>query len=445
MGPDATLRRVRTHFAFPDDGFDFANATARCVGVGKCRDVESGTMCPSYMATREEEESTHGRARMLFEMLRSDELDGWRDDAVADALDLCLACKGCKTDCPVNVDMATYKAEFLSHHYARRLRPRVAYSMGLIYWWSRAASHAPRVANFMTRAPGVAWLAKIAAGVAPQRTVPRFATQTFSDWFRARGSGVRPPAGGPVHGADRIIAHDRVPRFVTEQYSTESMQRNSGENRLHPHGSTAPFVTDRVLLWPDTFNNYLDSNVLQAAVEVLEHAGYIVEIPPRPLCCGRPLYDFGMLTTAERLWRQTLRTLRPWIRAGVPVIGLEPSCIAAFRDELTNLFPHDDDACRLAGQTLLLSEFLERQNYQPPRLPGEAIVHGHCHHKAVLGMDAEVALLQRMGMEHEILDSGCCGMAGSFGFAADHYEVSQRVGERVLLPAVREPNRDGGS
>ncbi len=179
-----------------------------------------------------------------------------------------------------------------------------------------------------------------------------------------------------------------------------------------------------MLLWPDTFNNYLESSVLQAAVTVLEHAGYLVEIPPRPLCCGRPLYDFGMLDTAERLWRQTIRTLRPWIRAGVPVVGLEPSCVAAFRDELTNLFPHDDDARRLSDQTLLLSEFLERQCYQPPPLPARATIHGHCHHKAVLGMDAEVALLKRMDVDHTVLDSGCCGMAGSFGFAGENYDVS---------------------
>ena len=390
---------VRTHFTFPDDDFDFANATARCVGVGKCRDVGSGTMCPSYMATREEEESTRGRARMLFEMLRSDELDGWRDDAVADSLDLCLACKGCKTDCPVNVDMATYKAEFLSHYYARRLRPRVAYAMGLIYWWSRAASRAPRFVNALAHAPGVARIAKSRAGVAPERTIPMFAShdvhELVSHSGRARWSDEH---AGTQRRRRRSSPTSKFPRFAAERYSTGSMQHDAGENRLHPHGSTAPFVTDRVLLWPDTFNNYLASTVLQAAVEVLEDAGYSVDIPPRPLCCGRPLYDFGMLHTAERLWRQTLRTLRPWIRAGVPVVGLEPSCVAAFRDELTNLFPHDDDAHRLAGQTLLLSEFLERQRYQPPSLPHNAVVHGHCHHKAVLGMDAEVALLQRMGV-----------------------------------------------
>jgi FAD/FMN-containing dehydrogenase/Fe-S oxidoreductase len=440
IGPDASMRRVRTHFAFPDDDFDFANATKRCVGVGKCRDVESGTMCPSYMATREAQDSTRGRARLLFEMLRGDELDGWRSPSVADALDLCLSCKGCRTECPVNVDMATYKAEFLSHHYARRLRPRVAYSMGLIHWWARAASHAPVAVNALAHAPGTSRLAKLAAGVAPERTIPRFATTPFGRRFQARGA-IAPAPAAP-HDGSTPIEHADIPRFGQEGYATRSMHPDTDANRLHPHGKDAPFETDRVLLWPDTFNSYLESSVLDAATDVLEDAGYRVELPPRPLCCGRPLYDFGMLTTAERLWRRTLRTLRPWIRAGVPVVGVEPSCVAAFRDELPNLFPHDDDARRLATQTLLLSEFLERQRYCPPELDVRALVHGHCHHKAVLGMDAEVALLQRMGVDADVLDSGCCGMAGSFGFAAGHLEVSRRVGERVLLPAVRDAPDD---
>ncbi len=442
MGPDATLRRVDTHFAFPDDGYDFANAVSRCVGVGLCRDVDAGTMCPSYMATREEADSTRGRSRLLFEMLRGEDLDGWRDDAIADALDLCLACKGCKNECPVNVDMATYKAEFLSHHYRRRLRPRVAYAMGLIYWWARAASHAPRLVNALSHAPGLSTLVKRAGGVAVERAIPRFASTTFTTWFRNRTTPGRSRLAGARHDGSVTLPHRESPRFIAETYSTPSMQRNAGRNRCNPHGQDAPFETDRVLLWPDTFNNYLESTVLQAAVEVLEDAGYTVEIPPRPLCCGRPLYDWGMLDTAERLWRQTLDVLRPWIRAGVPVVGLEPSCVAAFRDELVNLFPHDDDARRLSDQTLLLSEFLERQRYAPPGLDIRATVHGHCHHKAVIGMDAEVAVLKRMGVHHTVLESGCCGMAGAFGFSASNYEVSTRVGERVLLPAVRDLDPD---
>ena len=399
-------------------------------------------MCPSYMATREEKHSTRGRARLLFEMLRG-EVDTRRlarRAGASEALDLCLACKGCKSDCPVNVDMATYKAEFLSHYYARRLRPRAAYAMGLIYWWARAETKLPRLVNAVTHAPGLSWMVKRAGGVAVERTVPRFATTTFTDSFRARTPTAT--AARPGHDGTAAITHAEVPRFARPTYSTESMQRGSGRNELHPHGRDAPFATDRVLLWPDTFNNYLESDVLHDAAAVLEHAGYIVEIPPRPLCCGRPLYDWGMLDTAERLWRQTLDTLRPWIRAGVPVVGLEPSCVAAFRDELVNLFPDDDDARRLSDQTLLFSEFLERQRYQPPPLSLDAVVHGHCHHQAVLGMDAELALLSRMGVDTEVLDSGCCGMAGSFGFDADNYEVSVRVGERVLLPAARDLDAD---
>ncbi len=438
MGPDSSLRRVKTHFAFPDDDHDFANAVSRCVGVGLCRDVDSGTMCPSYMATREEEDSTRGRSRLLFEMLRGDDLDGWRDDHIAGALDLCLACKGCKNECPVNVDMATYKAEFLSHYYSRRLRPRVAYAMGLIYWWGRAATKVPRLVNAVAHAPGLSTLIKRAGGVAVERDIPRFASPTFVEWFRKRSVRVATPrAERATHDGSMSLGHAEVPRFAAETYSTPSMQRGAGQNQVNPHGRDAPFETDRVLLWPDTFNNYLESDVLQAAVEVLEDAGYAVEVPPRPLCCGRPLYDFGMLSTAERLWRQILETLRPWIRAGIPVVGLEPSCVAAFRDELVNLFPNDDDARRLSDQTLLLSEFLERQRYAPPTLDTKVTVHGHCHHRAVIGMDAEVALLKRMGVDADVLDSGCCGMAGSFGFTADNYEVSSRVGERVLLPTVR--------
>ncbi len=444
MGPDSYRRQVDTHFAFPDDDFDFGHAVSRCVGVGACRDVENGTMCPSYMATREEADSTRGRSRLLFEMLRGEELDGWRDTHIAEALDHCLACKACKNECPVNVDMATYKAEFLSHHYRRRLRPRSHYAISLIYWWVRLGSRLPRVANALTHAPLISRLLKFAAGVAQERTVPRLATETFTDWFRRR------PAAAPgsaqarrEHDGGRVVTHAELGRFTGETYTTPSMRRNGNDNHVNPHGEKAPFETDRVLLWPDTFNNYLESSVLQAAVTVLEDVGARVEIPPRPLCCGRPLYDAGMLDTAERLWRQTLSTLQPWIRAGVPIVGLEPSCVAAFRDELVNLFPNDDDAQRLSEQTLLLSEYLERQRYQPPQLPIRAVVHAHCHHASVIGTDAEIAVLHRMGVDSEVLDSGCCGMAGSYGFTADHYQVSMRVGERVLLPTVRAT--DGGT
>lgn len=357
-----------------------------------------------------------GDGFLLFEMLRADDLDGWRSDAVAESLDLCLACKGCRTDCPVNVDMATYKAEFLSHHHKRRLRPRVAYSMGLIYWWSRLASRAPRLVNAVSHAPGPSRLIKAGGGVARERDIPNFGNRTFVDWFRGRARLDGDRDGRIPHDGSPILVHGETPRYALPKYRASGdghggVRRTSDQNRLNPHGAEEPIATDRVMLWPDTFNNHLESEVLHAATEVLEDAGYLVEIPPRPLCCGRPLYDFGMLTTAKRLWRQTLETLQPVIRAGVPIVGVEPSCVAAFRDELVGLFPNDEDAQRLAGQTFILSEFLERQRYQPPSLPVSAIVHGHCHHDAVMGMDAEIAMLKRMDVDHRVLDSGCCGMA----------------------------------
>jgi FAD/FMN-containing dehydrogenase/Fe-S oxidoreductase len=389
LGTQYAPPRLATHFRFPDDDGSFARATERCVGVGECRREGGGTMCPSYMVTREEKHSTRGRARLLFEMLRGEAItDGWRDEHVRDALDLCLACKGCKGDCPMNVDMATYKAEFLSHYYAGRLRPRAAYAMGLIHWWARGAALAPGVANALARNRVVGGALKWMAGVAPQRTLPAFAPETFRHWFQAR-DGWRP--GG-----------------------------------------------DPVVLWTDTFSDHFFPDTARHAVAVLEAAGCRVEIPPRVLCCGRPLYDWGMLDLAASLLRRTLDTLRPAIRAGVPVVVLEPSCLAVFRDELPNLFPDDLDARRLSRQAVTLAGFLAgRRQYAPPRLEGRALLHGHCHQKALLGVDAEANVLRAAGLDVEVLDAGCCGMAGSFGFERAHYDVSIAVGERALLPAVR--------
>ncbi|HZS02335.1 MAG TPA: FAD-binding and (Fe-S)-binding domain-containing protein [Chloroflexota bacterium] len=386
----------RTHFAFRDDGGSFAHATLRCVGVGKCRKTDAGLMCPSYMVTREEEHSTRGRAHLLFEMLQGDPVrGGWRDEHVKQALDLCLACKGCKGECPVHVDMATYKAEFLSHYYAGRLRPRQAYAFGLIMYWARLAAPLAGLANFMTQTPLLRDAAKATAGMAPAREVPRFAPQTFQRWARQRE---RRNWGGPP-----------------------------------------------VLLWPDTFNNHFHPSTAVAAVEVLEAAGYRVVVPQRALCCGRPLYDYGMLDLAKRFLRQILATLRQPIRAGVPIVVLEPSCFAVFRDELRNLFPHDEDARRLCEQAFLLDEFLQRRatGYEPPELHAKALVHGHCHHQAVVRMTDEEALFRRIGLDFQVLDAGCCGMAGAFGFEpGEHYRVSVAAGERVLLPAVRNAPKD---
>ena len=382
-----------THFSFREEG-GFARAGLRCVGLGACRKTHTGTMCPSYMVTRDEQHSTRGRGRLLFEMLRGDPLEGgFAAEAVHGALDLCLACKGCKGECPVSTDMATYKAEFLSHHYAGRLRPRSAYAMGLVHWWARLGSVVPGAANAALRNQRAARLLKRAAGVAPERSLPQLARATFRHRFHAADR--RPSGGAPV------------------------------------------------ILWADTFNDNFCPEVAEAAVEVLEAAGRRVLVPRQSLCCGRPLYDFGMLDLAKRLLGQLLQALRPAIRAGVPLVAIEPSCLAVFRDELCNLFPVDPDAERLAAQSFGLAEFLEREGYEPQPLPGrKAVVHGHCHQKALFGMEPDERLLLALGLDVELLDSGCCGMAGAFGFERDHYEVSRACGERVLLPAVREAPPD---
>ena len=279
---------VKTYFGFPEDHGHFPETTLRCVGVSKCRKDDGGTMCPSYMATREEKHSTRGRARLLFEMLRGETLkDGWKNEYLKDALDLCLACKACKSECPINVDMATYKAEFLAHYYEDRSRPRAAYSMGLIQRWAGMARIAPWLVNFLGRAPGTSQLTKWLGGISQKRNIPAFAAETFTAWFRKR----------PLRNQDR----------------------------------------PPVILWPDTFSNNFHPSIAKAAVEVLEHAGYQVKIPQQSLCCGRPLYDFGMLDLAKATLEQTLAALRSDIEAGTPIIGIEPSCVSVFRDEMTNL------------------------------------------------------------------------------------------------------------
>jgi FAD/FMN-containing dehydrogenase/Fe-S oxidoreductase len=391
LGTTYNPPRPQTHFHFAADNGNFSQATLRCVGVGKCRREDGGTMCPSYMVTHEELHSSRGRAHLLFEMLQGELVrNGWRDETVKEALDLCLSCKGCTGECPVHVDVPTYKAEFLSHYYEGRLRPRHAYASGLIYWWARLAAAMPASANFLTQTPRLANLVKFAAGYSQERQIPLFAARTFKRWFA---------------------------------------------NRERRNMDAPP-----VILWADTFNNHFTPQVAQAAVEVLEGAGFRVRVLRRSLCCGRPLYDYGMLHLAKNLLREILDTMRAAIRRGIPVVGLEPSCVSVFRDELTDLFPNDEDAALLRKQTYLLSEFLEQkaQGYQPPQLLRKAVVHGHCHHKSILQFADQRNLLAKMKVDVEILDSGCCGMAGAFGYESEHYELGIRCGERVLLPAVRK-------
>jgi Fe-S oxidoreductase len=331
---------------------------------------------------------------MLFEMLHGGPIDDlWRSAAVEDALDLCLGCKGCKSDCPVQVDMATYKAEFRAHHYKGRLRPRAAYSMGLIREWSRLASSVPGLANTILQTPGLSSLAKWAGGVAPQRRMPRYASETFVRWFRRR----------------------------------KAAQRG-----------------ERVMLWPDTFNNYFRPATAIAATHVLESLGYAVVIPDRALCCGRPLYDWGLLDRAKALWSRTLDALMPEMRNGTPIVGLEPACVSAFRDELPGLFPGDERAHRLSKQTLFITEFIDREcgDRALPRIAKPALIQIHCHHHAVIKPRSEQSVLDRMSVDYEIMKSGCCGMAGSFGFERDKYDISITVAERAMLPKIRKAAPD---
>ncbi|MGW9170184.1 FAD-binding and (Fe-S)-binding domain-containing protein [Streptomyces decoyicus] len=392
VSPHRTPLPLATVFPFHADDGDFAKATRRCVGVGKCRsaDHRGDVMCPSYRVTREEKDSTRGRARLLYEMTQGEVItDGWRSTEVRDALDLCLSCKGCSADCPVGVDMATYKAEFLHHHYKGRLRPASHYTMGWLPLLARPAARVSGLVNALTSSRLAPALKRL-GGIAPQRDLPRFAGQTFLRWFRRR----------------------------TPQ----------GDGRRGP-----------VLLWVDSFNNHFSPEVLKAGVAVLEDAGYRVQVPDGPQCCGLTWITTGQLGIARRVARRTTAALAPAVSAGVPVVGLEPSCTAALKSDLPELLDDHEDARALARATRTLAELLVHHTpgWQPPRVEARSISQTHCHQHATSGFGADSALLARMGVDNTALDSGCCGLAGNFGFERGHYDVSVAAGEQVLLPAVR--------
>jgi FAD/FMN-containing dehydrogenase/Fe-S oxidoreductase len=391
-------------FGYPDDGHSFNQAVLRCVGIGNCRGHEGGVMCPSFRATGEEEHSTRGRARLLFEMIGghgdSPVTEGWRSTEVRDALDLCLACKGCKSDCPTGVDMATYKAEFLSHHYQGRLRPAAHYALGWLPLWARLSQAAPGLVNAALRAPGLARVGKRLAGVAVERDAPLFAPESFVHWWRS-------------HDAGRPAADPADPRTV--------------------------------VLWPDTFSTYFHPSVARSAVAVLEDAGFRVAVPTEAVCCGLTWISTGQLGMAERMLRRTVDVLRPWIEAGTPVVGLEPSCTAVFRSDAPELLPNDEDIKRLAGQFLTFSELLLQrapEGWLPPALTRAATVQTHCHQHAVTKFDADREVMRRAGIDANVLDEGCCGLAGNFGFEAGHHELSMDIGELGVLPAVRDTAPD---
>ncbi|MHA6804082.1 FAD-binding and (Fe-S)-binding domain-containing protein [Salinifilum ghardaiensis] len=381
---------TRTELALHADDGDLASATRRCVGVGKCLNSSGGVMCPSYRATGAEQHSTRGRAHLLYEMLAGDVITGgWRSPEVREALDLCLSCKGCKTDCPVGVDMATYKAEFLHHHYRRRLRPASHYSMGFLPAWLALGQHAPGLVNRVMAGPAAGALKRL-GGIAPERDLPRLAHRTLRAWWARRG---RP--------------------------------RSRGD---HP-----------VLLFPDTFTNHFDPHVGRDAIAALQRLGFAVHLPREQVCCGLTWASTGQLGIARAAVRRTARALRPAVRGGAPVVGLEPSCTAFLRNDALELAPHDEDVQALAGATRSFAEQVAptRERWQVETGGERALVQMHCHQYAELGFDADRSALEATGIRAEVLDSGCCGLAGNFGFERGHYDVSVACAEQALLPAVR--------
>ena len=375
-------------FAYAEDGGDFSAAVHRCTGVGKCRADNTGTggvMCPSYLATGDEKDSTRGRARVLQEMVNGGLVGGgWQAPEVREALDLCLSCKGCSTDCPTGVDMATYKAEALHQAYRRRPRPASHYALGWLPRWAALASRAPRTANAMLRSP-LAGAGKRLAGVDSRRDLPAFASTTFRRWFAAH----RPAAGDPV------------------------------------------------VLWVDTFTDHFTPEVGIAAVRVLEDAGFSVRIPQRKLCCGLTWISTGQLDAARRILRRSVTALAPEAERGTPIVGLEPSCTAVFRSDAAHLLPDDPRQAAVAAATRTLAEVLTGRGAHLPDLTGvRVLAQPHCHQHAVMGWKTDRALLEEAGATVRAV-GGCCGLAGNFGAERGHYEVSVAVAENALLPAVR--------
>jgi FAD/FMN-containing dehydrogenase/Fe-S oxidoreductase len=395
VAADHSVEDFKAHFAFAKDSGSMERATERCVGVGACRKTDSGVMCPSYRATGDEKHSTRGRAHLLWEMLAGSlRPEGFKSEAVHEALDLCLSCKACKTECPVQVDMAAYKAEFLAQHYKGRVHPLQHYVFGFADKLARMGSIVPGLTNAVLTSGLTSPMIKHMAGVAQERKLPKLAAQSF---------------------------------------------RNS-RNRTSGQGGRAQSPGGQVLLWPDTWNNYYHPKTLIAAETVLTEAGFAVQCPREHLCCGRPLYDFGFLDDARAYLRRVLDSVGSQIEDRIPFIFLEPSCASVFKDELLEFFPEDDRAKQLSEQTWLLADWLAAKapKWVPGGLAGaQVLVHGHCHHKAVFGGPAsEIALLKRAGAKAEVIKAGCCGMAGPFGFEAEKFEVSKTIASDGLMSAV---------
>ena len=391
--PAATEVRTQLAFAYEEDGGSFAQAVHRCTGVGNCRaNNDQGVMCPSYLASRDEKDSTRGRARVLQEIVNGSLIADWSSPAVHESLDLCLSCKGCASDCPTGIDMATFKSEVLHQTYRRRMRPITHYSLGWLPRWSALASLAPGLANAVMSSERMSRLAMRLAGVDDRRRVPPFATRSFR----------------------------RQRRKLSRQAGERSVAVEQG----------------RVVLFVDTFSEYFSPRAAHAAVRVLEAAGYTVELLERRRCCGLTWITTGQLDAAKRLLSDTVADLLPYAGADVPIVGIEPSCTAVLRKDAVELLQTPESRL-VAEHTVTLAELLERTEWNVPDLAGlEVVAQPHCHHHAVLGWDTDRRLLERANAEVTVL-SGCCGLAGNFGVERGHFETSVAVAEQHLLPAVR--------
>ncbi|MEP7090417.1 MAG: FAD-linked oxidase C-terminal domain-containing protein [Nocardioidaceae bacterium] len=390
----ARLSEPRHQLRLVHDGGSVVEAVHRCTGVGKCLADNTGgggVMCPSYTATRDEKDSTRGRSRVLQEMVNGTLVsDGWKSDEVHEALDLCLSCKGCASDCPTGVDMATYKAEALHQRYRRRLRPRSHYALGMLPRWARLGQPFAALVNALMRVAPIQGLAKAAAGIDARRSVPAFAVDGFRRWA-GRTSYVAGPAG--------------------DDYD--------------------------VVIWGDSFTDSFAPFSGRAAVAVLQAAGLRVGVVAEAACCGLTWVSTGQLDAARRIQARTLDVLHPWVERGIAVLGLEPSCLATLRSDAVEL-SDDPRAVSVAAGVFSLAEVLSRvDGWEPPDLTGTTIVvQPHCHHASVVGWEVDAALLARSGAQVTRV-GGCCGLAGNFGVEKGHYEVSVAVAEHDLLPAVR--------
>jgi FAD/FMN-containing dehydrogenase/Fe-S oxidoreductase len=404
--PEAKQLRTALAFSYDEDGGDLSTAVHRCVGVGKCRadtTASGGVMCPSFLATGDEKDSTRARARILQEAANGRLVEGLKSDAVADSLDLCLSCKGCSSDCPTGIDMATYKAEVLYQRYRRRLRPASHYSLGWLPWAARIGARFPRLTNAALGQPRLAALIKQLGGIDQRRSLPEMAAPTFREWFVSRRHDL-PQPGGPA---------------------------------VRPSAVPSASGKGRVLLWVDTFTEHFSPETGKAVVRVLEDAGYSIELTESQVCCGLTWISTGQLDIARRQIQRSLDALGGALAEGLPVVGIEPSCLAVLRKDAADLLPHDPRAERLRTATKTLAELLtSTDGWIPPDLSGViGVAQPHCHHHAVLGWANDALLLTRAGAQIRRV-GGCCGLAGNFGVEEGHYEVSVKVAETALLPAL---------